>query len=208
MTTSPSRVEAPARPDPVQAVATFFREDPARILAVASSLRGPDRAVESTVEGMSMGRTIPAGSRIRIDLVDRSGYEVGEVVTFLAGSQVIVHRVVHRGRWGAGRGYLVTRGDITLAPDAPVRQDSILGAVAGVRREGQWVAPGGPPRGSFRARLARAVLLMAVAGVLRMSPRAALTLSSALQRLEKSLREAVWRTRPGRPQGPVPSGAA
>jgi hypothetical protein len=208
MTTSPSKVETPARPDPVQAVATFFREDPARILAVASSLRGPDRAVESTVEGLSMGRSLPAGSRIRIALVDRSDYEVGEVVTFVAGGQLIVHRVVHRGRRGAGRGYLVTRGDITLAPDAPVHQDSILGAVTGVRREGRWVAPDGPPRRSFPARLARAVLLMAVASLLRMSPRAALTLSSVFHRLEKSLREAMWGTRSGKPQGSVPSGAA
>jgi hypothetical protein len=208
MTTSPSKAETPVPPDQVQAVAAFFREDPARILAVASSLRGPDRAVESTVEGASMGRILPAGSRIRIDLVDRSGYEVGEVVTFLAGSQVIVHRVAHRGRRGAGRGYLITRGDVMLAPDAPVHQDSILGAVTGVRREGRWVAPAGPPRRSFRARLARAVLLMAVASLLRMSPRAALTLSSILHRLEKSLREVMWGRRSGRPQGSVPSGAA
>jgi hypothetical protein len=200
MTTSPGQVEAP-RPDPVQAVATFFREDPARILAVASSLRGPDRAVESTVAGMSMGRTLPPGARIRIDLGSRAAGEVGDVVTFLAGGQVVVHRIVHRGRQGAGRGYLVTRGDITLAPDRPVRQDAVLGVVTGVRSGGAWVAPAGAPRGSLRARLARAGLVWAVAGLLAVSPRAAQGLSAILQRLEKALREAIWGTRPGRPPG-------
>lgn len=208
MTTSPCQVDAPPRPDPVQAVATFFLEDPARILAVASGLRGPDRAVESTVEGMSMGRTLPAGSRIRIQLVNRLGYEVGEVVAFLAGSQVIVHRVVHRARWGAGRGYLVTRGDVTLVPDPPVDQTHVLGAVTEVQYEGSWVAVSGRLRRSLKARVTVSLLLAAVASVLAMSPRAARSFANFLYRSAKSFQ--VMRSRkaqPG-PQGPFPSGAA
>ncbi len=209
MTTSVCKAEAtPPRLDPVQAVATFFREDPARILAVASSLRGPDRALESTVEGMSMGRTIPPGSRIRIELVDRHGYDVGEVIAFLAGNQVVVHRVVHRGRGGAARGYVVTRGDAPLAPDPPVDQGVILGAVAGIQRDGRWVALAGRPWQSFRARMVRALLLIAVASLLRMSPRAAQTFATFLQRSEKYLRKARKGTQPRSPQRPVASGAA
>jgi hypothetical protein len=207
MTTSPGPVEATHRPDPVQAVATFFREDPARILAVASHLRDPGRTVESTVAGMSMGRTLPPGTRIRIDLGGPAAGAVGDVVTFVAGSQVVVHRVIARG-WGAGRGFLVTRGDIALAPDRPVREDTVLGAVTGVWEGGAWVAPPGAPRGSRRARAARAGCLWAVTVLLTVSPRAAQGLAAVLQRLEKVVREAIWDTRPGRPSGPATSGAA
>ena len=161
------------RLDPVRAVAAFFREDPARILAVASSLRAPDRSVESTVEGKSMGRTLPPGSRIRIELADRPDYEVGEVVAFLARGKIVVHRIAHLGRRGAARGRLLTRGDAALVPDPAVDVGSVLGVVSAIDRDGGWMAPGGQPRRSIPARVVASLVLVVVARVLRVSPRAA-----------------------------------
>ncbi len=174
MTRSLSEADtATSRPDPVQAVAAFFREDPARILAVASSLRGPDRSIESTVEGKSMGRTLPPGSRIRIELADRPGYEVGEVVAFLARGKVVVHRVVHKSQRGAARGRLLTRGDAALVPDPAIDVASVLGAVTAIDRDGGWVPPDGRPRRSLPARVVASLALAIVARVLEASPRAA-----------------------------------
>jgi hypothetical protein len=201
--------KAPApRLDPRQAVATFFRDDPDRILAVAAHLRGADRVLESTVEGMSMGRTLPPGSRIRIALAPPRAYHVGEVIAFVAGGQVVVHRVVHRGRARGGRGYLLTRGDAPLAPDEPVAEDAILGVVTGVDRDGQWVPPGPRPWQTQRARLARRLLLLLVAGGLWISPRVAQGLALALRRSEGAARAVRTRRRLGGSRGSAPTRAA
>lgn len=208
MTISVHETEAVAlRSDLVQALASFFRDDPARILAVASSLRGPGRTLDSTIEGGSMGRTLPPGARIRIALAERPSYAAGEVVAFLAGSQVIVHRVIHRGQRGAAHGYLITQGDATLVPDPPVNADHVLGAVIGIQREGRWTAVDALWRRTARARTVRSILRLALAGVLSVSPRAAQVLANGLHRLARSLRGPRGRARP-RPQGSVPSGAA
>jgi hypothetical protein len=128
-------------PEIFDAIGRLLRADPARTLAVAQSLRAPGRSFESTVTGMSMGPGLGPGSRIRVALVHRAVYEAGEVVAYLAGDQVIVHRVVHRGRAAAARGYLITRGDATLVPDPPVDHARILGPVTGVWRVGGWMPP-------------------------------------------------------------------
>jgi hypothetical protein len=159
--------------DPIQAVTAFFREDSARILAVAASLRGPDRRVESTVEGKSMGGTLPPGTRIRIELRDRTSYEVGEVVAFLVRGKVVVHRVAHKSQRGAARGRLLTRGDAALVPDPAIDVASVLGAVTAIERDGGWVPPDGRPRRSLPARVVAALALAVVAHVLEASPRAA-----------------------------------
>jgi hypothetical protein len=162
------------------AVGRLLRADPARTLAVAQSLRGPGRWVESTVSGMSMGPGLGPGSRIRIALVHRARYEVGEVVACLTGDQVVVHRVAHRGRAGAARGHLIIRGDATLVPDPPVEHDRVLGPVTGVWCAGEWVPPGGPLRRSSRARMARALLLATAVGGLYVSPSVTASVLTAL----------------------------
>jgi hypothetical protein len=195
-------------PDPVQAVGRFFREDPARILAVAARVRAPERTLESTVEGMSMGRTLPAGSRIRIELAHRGRYEVGEVVAFLAGRHVVVHRVVRRGRGGSAGGYLLTRGDAALVPDPPVEERRVLGAVTGVARDGGWVAVNACPREVYPVRAVIWLLLAAAASLLRVSPRAAAAFVTAVHRCAQPVRRATrTRARVG-PPGPKPPGAA
>jgi hypothetical protein len=159
--------------DPIQAGAAFFREDSARILAVAASLRGPDRSVESTIEGKSMEGTLPPGTRIRIELRDRASYEVGEVVAFLSRGKIVVHRVAHKSQRGAARGRLLTRGDAALVPDPAIDVASVLGAVTRIDRDGGWVPPDGRPRRSLPARVVASLALAVVAHVLEASPRAA-----------------------------------
>jgi hypothetical protein len=162
--------------DAVRAAEAFFREDPLRILAVADRLRGPDRSVESTVEGVSMGRTIPPGSRIRFDLADRDRYAVGDVLAFVAAGKVVVHRLVYRGRRGAARDQLLTRGDAALVPDQPLTTDRILGPVTAILRADAWIPLDRPARRSGPAGLIAAAALAAVAGALQVSPRAAAAL--------------------------------
>jgi hypothetical protein len=188
----------------VEAVGSFFRDDPARILAVAGRLRGPSRTLESTVQGTSMGRTLPPGSRIRIDLAERAAYDVGEVVAFLAGSQLIVHRVVARRRRGPGQ-YLLTLGDAALVPDAPVVHGHVLGTVTGVGDGTGWAAPGPRPERSPRARVLTAGLQAILAGVLVVSPRGARRLARLLHRSAELASRAISgaRRRPPEPRPPV-----
>jgi hypothetical protein len=193
-------------PEIAEAIGRLLRADPARTLAVAQSLRGPGRSVESTVTGMSMGPGLGPGSRIRIALMHRARYEAGEVVAYLAGNQVVVHRVAHRGRAAAASGYVVTRGDATLVPDPPVERGRILGPVTGVWRSGGWVPPAGPPPRSPAAKLARTLSLATAIGALYVSPRVTASALTALHRAAGALRVALARSRRRRsPRPPEPS---
>ena len=177
-------------PDVVAAIGQILRGDPLRTLAVADSLRGPGRCIESTVSGFSMGASLPPGSRIRIALDPSTGYAAGEVIAYLSGNQVIVHRVLHCGRAGAARQYLVARGDATLVPDPPIELGHVLGPVTGVWRAGGWTPPPGPSARSVHARLLR--FLLATLAILGMylSPRGTARALMALHRGAGALRGA------------------
>jgi len=189
-------------PEIVEAVGGLLRADPARTLAVAESLRAPGRTYESTVTGMSMGPGLPPGSRIRVALVPDASFEVGEVVAFVAGERIVVHRVAYRGRAAAARGHLVTLGDATLVPDPPVATRQVHGAVTGVWRPGGWVPPAGPPRRSLPARAVRALSLALAVGALQVSPRATARVMTGLHRAAAALRTARVGGRERRSPGP------
>lgn len=192
-------------PEAAETIGRLLGSDPARALALARSLRAPGRHLESTVKGNSMEPGLGQGSRIRIALAHRARYERGEVVAYLADHQVVVHRVVHRGRAAAARGYLITRGDATLVPDPPVNHAQILGPVTGVWRAGGWKPPDGPPHRSLRARVARALSLAAAVAGLHLSPRATARGLHALHRAVGALRAALARNGPRKAQPPPAS---
>ena len=154
-----------ANPDLAAAIATLLNDDQERILALASSLRAPNRTIESQVRGGSMGACLPPGSRIRIDMSPGASHPVGQVVAFVGGDTVIVHRVVHH-----GRDHVLTRGDARLAPDTPLRHDQILGPVSAVAREGAWLdLPPQAARGK-PARFCAAMALGCARILLKLSP--------------------------------------
>jgi hypothetical protein len=190
-------------PDLVEAVDKLIRADPARVVALASSLRAPDRLLESTVEGTSMGRGLPPKSRIRIALIHRERYEIGEVIAFLDNDLTVVHRVVHQGRFCAAAEYLLTRGDATLVPDPPVNHQRILGPVTGIWVDGHWAPPCAAPSRSLRARVVSSIATHAAAWMMVASPRATRTLVIFLARAAGDARRAL--NRQIRQEAPVPT---
>jgi len=169
-------------PEVVAAIGQILRSDPRHTQAVADSLRGPGRCLESTVSGFSMGASLPPGSRIRIALLPTSRHEAGELIAYLFGDHVIVHRVLHCGRAGAARDYLVARGDATLVPDPPIELKQVLGPVTGVWSAGGWVPPEGPSPRRLPARLLRALLAVLAIAAMYLSPRASAQALIALHR--------------------------
>lgn len=104
-----------------------------RVLAKRSG-----QPVESELRGASMGLAIPNGSRIRIVYNEGVKWREGQVVAFLAGSRVMVHRVMHVGRRGRARQFLITHGDGNWICDPPVGLDTIAGCVEEFRVNDQW----------------------------------------------------------------------
>jgi hypothetical protein len=148
----------------VAAAAAFLRDHPERIRRVASGLKDAERSLDSVVSGSSMGRQLPDGAPIRIQLCRREAYEPGEIVAFLTDRHVAAHRVQTFHRRGRRRGILITRGDAHLAPDLPIHISSVLGRVVAVRTELGWSPPANAPRRALGERvLARAWLAIASA---------------------------------------------
>jgi hypothetical protein len=130
-------------------------------LAGVAHLRNAQGVLECWLRGGSMGRAVPAGSRIRIAFTDPRSYRTGQVVAVLNEGRICVHRVVYRGRWRAARSCLITRGDRCILPDPPVDAAAVLGPVTAFSQaDGSWTPPGGPER---RDPAARALAFMAVA---------------------------------------------
>ncbi len=119
----------------VEAAGSLICHDSRRLRDVAARLRTTGGVIESTVRGASMLPTIPSGSRIRIAFADRDGEWENQVVAFLAGTTVVVHRVVHESR---RRGLRVTRGDANRVPDRPIDRAHLIGPVTGIRANGAW----------------------------------------------------------------------
>ena len=162
-----------------------FRPATAHDVHLVRMLLQTGKHVESVVSTASMGRALPIGSRIRIRRCGERSPSDGQIVAFLGGDRIVVHRVVYAGRRGAARGFLITRGDADWLCDPPVHMELVAGCVDEMSSDEQWrrVGPAQTPqRRRVLASLARALLAVA----LEVSPRAA----AALGRWMFSLR--VW----------------
>ena len=111
----------------------------ADLAAVASLWRKTGRSLRARFGGSSMEPAIPAGALVQLRCGEPGA--PGDVIAFLSGGRIVVHRVVARaadGRW------TLTRGDARILPDVPVRDpEAVLGRVAGLCR-GAGVEPVAP----------------------------------------------------------------
>jgi hypothetical protein len=99
-----------------------------------------------------MGAAIPDGARIRIRGGPEDMWRTGRVIAFLAGSRVMVHRVVYEGRRGSARHFLLTQGDGNWLCDPPVNRSTVVGEVESFSTGGEWQTIA-PPRIALHRRL-------------------------------------------------------
>jgi len=146
-------------------------------LARLRALTGKSQAViHSEVRGASMGAAIPDGARIRIRCGPESSWGAGKVIAFLAGSRMMVHRIVYEGRRGPARNFVLTQGDRNWLCDPPVNRATVVGEVEAFSTGGEWQPIGAPRIGLLRRLVARpSQLLMRLA--LEWSPAFAIWLS-------------------------------
>lgn len=102
------------------------------LAAVASLWRKTGRELRARFGGSSMEPALPPGSEVVLRCGETGA--PGDVVAFLAGGRLVLHRVVARAADGA---WTLTRGDARVLPDVPIRDpDAIVGRVTGVFRAG------------------------------------------------------------------------
>jgi hypothetical protein len=162
-----------------------------RLAAVASIWRKTGRQVRARFGGSSMEPALPPGAEVLLRCGEAGA--PGDVIAFLAGGRLVVHRVVARasdGRW------TLTRGDARVLPDVPILDpDDILGRVEGLWRAGSLDGVPAPPDSLLR----RCVLSVACLA-LRLSPRAgaaALRSAHTVGRLARSVAIVLGRRRGG-----------
>lgn len=103
-------------------------------LATAASIWKRQRhGFEAPFLGTSMLPTVRSGELLRVRCTDH--IEPGDVIVYLDGSGgVVVHRLIR-----ISHSRLITRGDGTAVPDAPVDASTVVGRVESVHRDGSWI---------------------------------------------------------------------
>jgi hypothetical protein len=143
--------------DRLDLVGTFIWQERERIRAAAArqNVTGAATVVQCRLRGASMAGAIPQGSRIRITF-SHAPHSVGDIVAFMIGERIVVHRIVHR-----ARRHLITRGDAMLLPDPPIDAVAVLGHVNEIDSGSGWRQPGAQTRPPRRDRLLATAVLMA-----------------------------------------------
>ena len=116
-------------------------DDLARLRAVTGKSRA---VIHSEVRGASMGAAIPDGARIRIRCGPESTGAAAKVIAFLAGSRIMVHRIVYEGRRGPRAQFVLTQGDGNWLCDPPVNRATVVGEVEAFSTGGEWQPIGAP----------------------------------------------------------------
>jgi len=151
-----------------------------QLLAFGTLLARSGKIIESEISGTSMGRTLPEGSRIRIQPLPAGDYGVGQIVAFVRGSTIFAHRIAYRTKQG-----VLTRGDNHSWCDLPMPVDAVLGLVTEWWINGEWQrfadVPQGSPEQPWRIR----VVETAVRAGMHMDMRLARRISRALMRLAR-----------------------
>ncbi|MGD8397543.1 MAG: signal peptidase I [Anaerolineae bacterium] len=126
---------APARISQ-KALITFLRTG----LEQAGEMRLPLR-------GRSMWPTIPAGSLVRVEPINGSSVQRGDILVWQRKGVFVAHRVVDIKSDDASS-HLLLKGDNCPVADAPVSREAIIGRVSAIERNGRDVR-----RQSLRYRL-------------------------------------------------------
>ncbi len=88
--------------------------------------------------GDSMHPTIPNGCSIRVSCDAGTNAVRGDVVAMRTSAGLVTHRLMYRQREKRAATYVITRGDATWLPDAPLPAGDLLGVVTEVEVDGCW----------------------------------------------------------------------
>jgi hypothetical protein len=146
--------------------------------------------IHSQVRGASMGVAIPDGACIRIRSGPEQTWHQGQVIAFLAGSRVAVHRIVYEGRRGPARHFVLTQGDGNWLCDPPVNRSTVVGEVEAFSTGDEWQAIG-VPRIRFHRRLVAGLSQVLMRLALECSPAFAISISRPISWLRMGPRLAL-----------------
>ncbi len=144
--------------------------DAQRLLVLSNFLKKSSAEFESTVLGGSMGKALPPGSMIRVRFANDANLETGQVVTYVATDRIVAHRLV---KMATSRGdrYVITCGDGTVCPDAPMPVSAVIGILTEIRNNGVWRPVPPPQLRSFGFRLMAYLFSRVVLIALCLDPR-------------------------------------
>ena len=95
----------------------------------------------------SMAPLIAAGDEIAVEQAGADRLRRGDIVLYTVGGAFHTHRLLARRRHGSAT-LLVTKGDTSLNPDQPWREEQLLGKVVAIKRRDRTIDLGG---GKWRA---------------------------------------------------------
>ena len=90
----------------------------------------------------SMVPLIAAGDEIEVEQAGADRLRRGDIVLYTVGGAFHTHRLLARRRHGSAT-LLVTKGDTSLNPDQPWREEQLLGKVVAIKRRDRTIGPGG-----------------------------------------------------------------
>lgn len=137
--------------------------------------------IESEIRGGSMGGTLRAGTRIRIQCGTEPNRPPGSVLAFEGPGGLVGHRVVGHVTDRSGRVLILARGDGMLMCDPPLDPDRVLGEITAFQQGDSWLPlPAAPPvHAALRA--GRAAGLAIVRAATRIHPTLAALVAEGLQ---------------------------
>ena len=86
----------------------------------------------------SMVPLIAAGDEVVVERAGADRLRRGDIVLYTVDGALHIHRLLTRRRHGNAT-LLVTKGDTTLNPDQPWREEQLLGKVVAIRREDRTI---------------------------------------------------------------------
>lgn len=107
---------------------------------LASEVLASSGALRLRVTGWSMLPTMWPGDTLVIEQAKGAAVSEGDIVLFRCERRFVAHRIVAKS--GAGReSTILTRGDATLRPDAPLSGRDLLGKVCFIIRKERRIQP-------------------------------------------------------------------